>query len=144
MILKWFMASVMFVKCCRRSFAVVWPMKEESQYLTLTLLMPQNLTVMSIWQAWKIWFKLSLNPTDRNFDLLISLTNLSFDQISIFNLSIDQISDIISTHLIAVWDITVWKHHSYYFIHVTVRVVWVTLYNTIQCSHYFSLQGVAV
>ena len=110
----------------------------------LTLLMPQNLTVMSIWQAWKIWFKLSLNPTDRNFDLLISLTNLSFDQISIFNLSIDQISDIISTHLIAVWDITVWKHHSYYFIHVTVRVVWVTLYNTIQCSHYFSLQGVAV
>ena len=122
----------------------MWPMKEESQYLTLTLLMSQNLTVMSIWQVWKIWFKLSLNQTDRNFDLLTSLTNLSFNQISKFNLSIDQISDIISTNLIAVWDVTVWKHNSYYFIHVTVRVVWVTLHNTIQCSHYFSRQGVSL
>ena len=33
-------------------------------------------SVISTWQVWMIWSNLSLKPTDRNLDLLTSLTNL--------------------------------------------------------------------
>ena len=74
----WVIHGLSYVlKMLQKIIAVVWPMKEESQYLTWTILTSQNLTVMSIWQVWVIWFKLSSKQTDRNLDLLTSLTNLS-------------------------------------------------------------------